>query len=234
MAFTKHLPNVFTILNLLTGCFSIMAVFQDNIKTAAFLIILGGFFDFLDGFFARLFHVGSPMGKELDSFADLITFGLAPAFLMYFLMKLETSGYYPLLAFLLVAASAFRLAKFNLDPRQEEDFIGLPTPANAFLVVGLVFIYEAEWQPFYFLYSNPHLIATMIIIQSFLLNVNMRFFSMKFKGLYWKDNRYRYLLTIAGLLFFIIFYLPGIFLIILSYIILAIIYHFSRLNLSRQ
>lgn len=223
MMIQKHLPNTFTILNLLAGSIGISAVFNGRIHNAALLILLGGVFDFLDGFFARLFNVRSDLGKELDSLADIITFGLLPAFLYYHLLGEMSGGYYPYFALLIVVASAFRLAKFNIDTGQNDHFIGLPTPANAFLTAGLVFVYLQQWESLAFLFSDPNILAVLVVIQSFLLNARMPFFSMKFKNAGWKGNEFRYITIGASILLLLFFRLPGIFIAFLIYFLLSII-----------
>ena len=126
----QHIPNTITCLNLISGCIATYISFQCEYDTALLFIVIGAVFDFFDGMTARLLHVSSPIGKELDSLADCITFGFAPSAIVFQYMS-QFDARSPLFAFVMVAFSALRLAKFNLDERQALGFIGLPTPANA-------------------------------------------------------------------------------------------------------
>ena len=142
-----HIPNTVTCCNLLSGCAAAVMAFQSNYEAATLFIILGAVFDFFDGMLARLLGVSGPLGKELDSLADDITFGFAPATIVFSLFKevhypeflLPVADYFPYTAFIIAAFSALRLGKFNIDPRQSSSFIGLPPPANALLFMNKVF-----------------------------------------------------------------------------------------------
>lgn len=146
MGIKKHIPNSITCCNLISGCIATTFAFAGDAKMALLWIIIGAVFDFFDGMSARLLHVSSPIGKELDSLADDVTFGVAPATILFSeLSVLEYPGvllgikdYIPYVAFLMAAFSALRLAKFNLDERQTTSFIGLPTPANALFWSSLI------------------------------------------------------------------------------------------------
>ena len=141
----KHIPNTITSLNLISGCIAVQFAFMGDPLYCAIFIMLSAVFDFFDGFVARLLKVSSDIGKELDSLADAISFGFAPATLVYSMFKDYTypesmfwiAPYLPYVAFIIAAFSAVRLAKFNLDTRQTHSFIGLPTPANALLIIGI-------------------------------------------------------------------------------------------------
>ena len=144
----KNIPNTITLCNLLCGCIAVKNAFEGGLDQAALFIFLAAIFDFFDGFTARKLGVSSPIGKELDSLADVVSFGLAPATMLFFMLQntlfphidshtWTPVEFLPYTAFLIAAFSAFRLAKFNLDERQTHGFIGLPTPANALLVIGL-------------------------------------------------------------------------------------------------
>ncbi|RZK73966.1 MAG: CDP-diacylglycerol--serine O-phosphatidyltransferase, partial [Pedobacter sp.] len=136
----KHIPNAITCANLFSGCIGIVYAFNGDLKTVAFFVILSGIFDFFDGFVARLLKVKSEIGKELDSLADVISFGFLPGVIVFQLLNIENSGYLPYLAFLIPVFSAYRLAKFNLDTRQTEEFIGLNTPMNTFFIISLPYL----------------------------------------------------------------------------------------------
>lgn len=225
MKIRKNIPNFFTSLNLLSGCFGIVAITQNHPRTATLLIIAGAIFDFFDGFFARLLKVSSPFGKELDSLADMITFGLLPAFLMYFLFQENSTGYYPYVSFLLALAASLRLARFNIDDDQKENFIGLPTPANAFLIAGLVNIYLADWESFSYVFNDPNILMAFVFIQAFLMNSRIQFLSLKFSYASWKGNQYRYIIILSGGGLVIFLHLPGIFLAMVFYMLLSLYRH---------
>ena len=142
MQIKKYVPNFLTLLNLFCGCIAIIFITQKNFQFAFFFVSLGIFFDFFDGFFARLFQVSSPLGLQLDSLADMITSGLVPGFTMFVLLAtfdIETTELFPYLGFVITLGACYRLANFNIDVRQSDSFIGLPTPANALLILSLPF-----------------------------------------------------------------------------------------------
>ena len=216
----KHIPNTITCCNLISGCIATYFAFQGDYRTALLFIIIGAVFDFFDGMVARLLHVSSPIGKELDSLADDITFGFAPAAIIFsYLSALTANSQWPIafLAFIMAAFSALRLAKFNLDERQALGFIGLPTPANALfwgaLIGGLhgnqIYFEGMEWY-----------IIVGIFISSYLLISEIPMFALKFKTWGWKGNeiKYIFLLTCIPMLFMGIFGLAAI---IAWYVILS-------------
>ena len=200
-----NIPNIITCLNLISGCIATYWAFQGDYRMALLFIVIGAVFDFFDGMVARLLHVSSPIGKELDSLADDITFGFAPSAIIFsFLSPLTThlSPLTPYLAFIMAAFSALRLAKFNLDERQALGFIGLPTPANALfwgaLIGGLhgnqIYFEGMEW-----------CIIVGIFISSYLLISEIPMFALKFKTWGWKGNeiKYIFLLTCIPMLLFL-------------------------------
>lgn len=203
----KHIPNTLTCANLVSGCIATYFAFQGEYHTALYFIIIGAVFDFFDGFAARLLHVSSAIGKELDSLADDVTFGFAPAAIVFMMLRqvleegacpsdcpLAACGiteYIPYLAFLIAAFSALRLAKFNLDERQTTSFIGLPTPANALFwaAIGVALhesglIGEAHW-------LAPALLVG-VIVSCWLLVAEIPMFALKFKTYGLKGNELRY------------------------------------------
>jgi CDP-diacylglycerol--serine O-phosphatidyltransferase len=226
----KHIPNFITSLNLLSGCFGIGFVFGGNVIMASYLIGIAAIFDLLDGMVARLLNVKSEFGKQLDSLADLISFGLLPGIILYSLLRIafnDAEGfkvYLPFIAFLIPLFSALRLAKFNIDDKQAESFIGLPTPANAIFIasIPLILIQQNE-TVISNLFGNPGFIIVLILILSFLLVAPIPLFSMKFKDLSWAKNYIRYIFIILSVILFIIFYFQAIPIIILLYILLSII-----------
>ena len=197
----KHIPNTITCLNLISGCIATYFAFLSDYRMALLFIVIGAVFDFFDGMSARLLHVSSPIGKELDSLADDITFGFAPSAIVFsFLSSYHVHLLFvPFLAFVMAAFSALRLAKFNLDERQALGFIGLPTPANA-LFWGSLIVSAGDW-----LQSSPYLyygVVCGIFISSYLLVSEIPMFALKFKTWGWKGNevKYIFLLTCIPLL----------------------------------
>ena len=224
----KHIPNSITCCNLISGCIATGFAFAGNIKVALLLIIIGAVFDFFDGMLARLLNVSSPIGKELDSLADVITFGLAPSTIIFsqlhvmsyptFLEPLR--DYLPYAAFIMAAFSALRLAKFNLDERQALGFIGLPTPANALfwgsLLVGVGEKLETRPWALYFLLAG-------ILISSWLLVSEIPMFALKFKHWSFKGNEVKYLFLITCCPLIVIFGISSFAIIIAWYVILSAI-----------
>ena len=202
--FNRNLPNAITCCNLLSGCVAAVLAFEGNYRAAFGFIILGAVFDFFDGMTARLLGVSGPMGKELDSLADDITFGFAPSVMVFSFFKdaacpaflLPLYGYLPYSAFLISAFSALRLAKFNIDKRQTSSFIGLPTPADA-LFWGSLIIGLGHW--FTEGPLNVLWLLALVIIMSLSLVAELPMFSLKFKNLGWADNKVRYIF-LAGCL----------------------------------
>ncbi len=225
---TKHIPNTLTSCNLISGCIATVFALNANYGMALAFIIIGAVFDFFDGMSARLLGVSSPIGKELDSLADDVTFGVAPSSMIFTLLLTidkpdalaPVARYVPYLAFIMAAFSALRLAKFNLDERQTTSFIGLPTPANA-LFWGALIVGSEEW-----LTSTPdiiYLLLIMIFVSSWLLVAEIPMFALKFKHWGWHDNRTKYVFIVSCLPILLIFGISGISLIIAWYIILSII-----------
>lgn len=200
-SFKKHIPNTITCCNLIWGAIATYEAFHAQYSWALACIIAGAVFDFFDGFAARLLKVSSPIGKELDSLADDITFGLAPSAMVFSFMKELPAcqegtcmTWLPYCAFLIAAFSALRLAKFNLDTRQSSSFIGLPTPANA-LFWGAFIISMNHW-----LQDTPlsaYLLLAIILLSSWIMVAEIPMFALKFKNFSWKDNKIRYLFTLS-------------------------------------
>lgn len=224
---TKHIPNTLTSCNLISGCIATVFALNANYGMALAFIIIGAVFDFFDGMSARLLGVSSPIGKELDSLADDVTFGVAPSSMIFSLLltldKPEVlapvESVVPYLAFIMAAFSALRLAKFNLDERQATLFIGMPTPANA-LFWGALIVGSEEW-----LASTPniiYLILVMVFVCSWLLVAEIPMFALKFKHWGWHDNKIKYVFLISCLPILLIFGITGISVIIAWYIILSI------------
>lgn len=230
---TKNIPNTITCCNLVSGCIATSFAFVNRPELALLWIIIGAVFDFFDGMSARLLGVSSPIGKELDSLADDITFGVAPATMVFaelavmdypaFLEPLRE--YLPYFAYLMAAFAALRLAKFNLDTRQATSFIGLPTPANALfwasLIVGASDLIEASSY-------NVFAIMAMIIISSYIQVAELPMFALKFKQWGWKGNEVKYVFLVTCIPLLAIFKLSAFAIIIAWYVILSVYVNISK------
>lgn len=192
---TKRIvPDAITCCNLLCGCVATFLATQNAFALAFCFIIAGAFFDFFDGMSSRLLHVPSKIGVELDSLADDITFGLAPAMILFAFLR-PIIGWWSLIALLMAAFSALRLAKFNVDERQTSSFIGLATPANAIFWASLCSMPYAITAPAWM----PWLLLALSLVSCYLLIAEIPFFSLKFKNLSWKDNADKYIFLIGAL-----------------------------------
>ena len=203
----KQIPNLITGMNVISGTVAIFMVMSGWVELAALFILIGMVFDFFDGMAARLLHVKSEMGKELDSLADMVTFGVAPAMLAHFLIKMTLFGGVPgelsdlpvwqivllFVPLLIPAFSAYRLAKFNLDPRQTMSFIGMPTPANALFWVSLTYGFFYTPGIYIYLFDSVWTLVICVIILSVLLVSELPMFSLKVTGFSWKANKVRYI-----------------------------------------
>jgi CDP-diacylglycerol--serine O-phosphatidyltransferase len=214
-------PNFITLLNLLSGVVGILWVLEGQLLYGAYFVILSAGFDFLDGFAARLLKVQSDMGKELDSLADVVSFGVLPGILLYSLTKAQTdSQVLPYLTLIIPMLSAYRLAKFNLDTRQSDRFIGLPTPANALLLSTLPHL-VAHWPELAPWVTSPIALVVIAWVASILLVSELPLIALKFKNSSFADNTYRYTLLCLGAFCFAWLQLAGIPLIIIAYLMLS-------------
>lgn len=236
----KHIPNTITAANLFMGCLSIVATFDGNLTQASYFILIAALLDFLDGFAARLLKVQSEIGKQLDSLADMVSFGVAPGFIFYsisqdnlvfeygFLQNVPTMLLCSYLPFLIMIFSGIRLAKFNIDTRQTDSFIGLPTPANALFICCIPMVLENG--PIFaqeFFTSVSFLILYPILI-SYLLIAEIPLFALKFKTFTFKGNEIRYSFLIASVLLIFAFHYFGIGLSIILYVLLSLFNHLKK------
>ncbi len=222
MSIKKHIPNTITCCNLVSGCVATYMAFGGQWEAALLFIILGAVFDFFDGMSARLLHVSSPIGKELDSLADDITFGLAPSAMLFNFLEQHRDqlccNALPYVAFIMAAFSALRLAKFNLDERQATSFIGVPTPANAlFWGALLVGCGEAIAAVPYGVYG----VVVGLLVASWLLVAEIPLFALKFKQWGWRGNEVKYIFLLSCLPLLVVFRVSGIALIIAWYVVLS-------------
>lgn len=218
----QHIPNAITMLNVLSGCVATVFAVLNQLELAALFVFVGIIFDFLDGLAARLLKVHSDLGVQLDSLADMITSGLVPGIVMFQLLGMSQTGGWgisltsgltetmswsaikmtalPFFGFLITMASGYRLAKFNIDENQATSFIGLPTPANALLILSLPLILLYHQNDYLnSIILNPWFLAGLTLLSSFLLNSKIELFALKFKNWSFKDNALRYIFIIVSL-----------------------------------
>jgi CDP-diacylglycerol--serine O-phosphatidyltransferase len=209
------IPNIITLGNLLCGFFGILAASQGRLKEAGIFIFIALILDFLDGFVARMFNSYSDIGKQLDSLADMVSFGVLPSFILYYMMA--DDGYLQYLSLVPALSSALRLAKFNVDDRQSDGFRGLPTPANAMVVASFPFILAEGYS---FLEENliTLIFGTYAILISIIMISDLPMLALKFKNFSWASNSMRYLFLIASVALIAIFQVAAVPLILLLYV----------------
>lgn len=223
MTLKKHIPNALTSLNLLSGMIGIHYVMVNGPFYGFYFIIAAAIFDFFDGFAARMLKVQSPIGKELDSLADLVTFGVLPSFILFLLLEaVSPYEWLPYVAFLIGIQSALRLAKFNIDDRQADSFIGVPTPANALFFSTLPLLGTSVLWVGTAL-ENPWVLTALILIFSFLLTAELQLLALKFKHFKWTGNQWRYLVLIISGVSLLLLGLAGIPIAVISYICLSLV-----------
>lgn len=221
----RHLPNFLTCCNLICGCIGIVFLLENRGVPAAYFVWASCVFDFLDGFAARMLKVSSPIGKELDSLADVVSFGVLPACVMYKLIGASgTSEILPFFGFTIAAFSALRLAIFNVDTRQSDSFIGLNTPANTLFISSLPLL-PMSVVPWLF---QPMVLIIITFVFSLLLVSPLHFFAFKFKNYSWADNKVRFTFLLVSVLLIIALKTSAIPLIILSYIGVSLFNHLAK------
>lgn len=220
----RHIPNAITCANLLSGCIGIVFAFKGELKIAAYFVVLSGAFDFFDGMVARILSVKSAIGKDLDSLADMVSFGFLPGVVMFQLLKqaAPNAENLPYLAFFITVFSALRLAKFNNDDRQSEDFIGLNTPMNTLFICSLPFI--ASDYPKLILQATT--LVPIILISSLLLISEIKIFSLKFNNLSWEEHKVKFIFLILSAVLLLILKFTAIPIILVLYIALSFV-HFN-------
>lgn len=246
MSFKHYIPNSITLLNLLSGCVALIFAVHNNLIIAAFFVLLGIFFDFFDGFFARKLGVQSDLGIQLDSLADLVTSGVVPGIIMFNLISLTVDApnyasyndswnsifnwqafklsLLPIIGLFIPLASAYRLAKFNLDEDQQTYFKGLPVPANTLLILSLPLILEFQNNDFInTIIINKWFLIGLTLASCYLLNSRIKLFALKFKDWSFKANVVRYLFLIIAVILLVVFRFIGIPLIIILYILLSVL-----------
>jgi len=223
----KHLPNAITCANLFSGCVGIVFAFSDNLIFASYCIFLAAIFDFFDGFASRVLQSFSGIGKDLDSLADMVSFGILPSAITYMLFLqspqiYKIGDYLSFISFSIAVFSALRLAKFNTDTRQADIFIGLPTPANAILIASLPLIIQ-QYDMFDKYILNQYTLTALVIVMCALLVAELPLMSLKFKKRDYNRNIYRYLLLLFAAILILFFKFAAVPVVIFIYITLSII-----------
>jgi CDP-diacylglycerol--serine O-phosphatidyltransferase len=249
----RHIPNLITLLNVFCGCIATVFAVQNRLELAAIFVFLGIFFDFFDGLAARALNVKSEIGLQLDSLADVITSGLVPGIVMFQLLGMSLTGGWnagdlvgydssenglsilfhplPLFGFVITLASAYRLAKFNIDENQTESFIGLPTPANTLLILSLplILLYQNN-DVLNGIILNPWFLIGLTFLSAFLLNANIELFALKFKNWGFKDNALRYIFIIISLILLVTLQFLAVPLIIVFYVLSSVVANLKDKN----
>jgi len=234
----RHIPNIITLLNVLSGCIATVFAVLNQLEYAAFFVLLGISFDFFDGLAARLLNIKSELGLQLDSLADMITSGLVPGVVLFQLFNMAQSresgvlafganseiNVLSLLGFLVTLSSAYRLAKFNIDEDQVSSFVGLPTPANALLILSIPLILLYQNNAFLNeIILNEWFLIVLTLVSTYLLNAKIELFSFKFSNASFKENGIKYVFLILSVVMLITLKYLAIPLIILIYILASII-----------
>ena len=231
MNIKKHIPNLITLLNLFSGCIALVFAFNAKFEMAFYFVCLGIFLDFFDGFFARLFKVSSPLGLQLDSLADMVTSGVVPGLVMFQMMVSNSSDsvesylqFFPYLAFIITMGSCYRLANFNIDTRQTDSFIGLPTPANALFILSLPLVLQnTDSLVVIELLTNQWFLLLITFLSAYMLNAEIPLFSLKIKKFSFKENALQIIFLVLSFLLLIFFQYLGIPLLILLYVLLSVV-----------
>lgn len=220
MPLARHIPNALTCSNLLCGCLGIVGLFDGWGIPAAYFVWAACVFDFFDGFAARLLNISSAIGRELDSLSDMVSFGVFPSLVMFFMLRSATDNQWiPFIAFTIAVFSALRLAKFNIDERQRDGFIGVPTPANALLITGLPLI-PAAWVGGSW---NVVVLVVITLLFSWLMVSPLPLVALKFKNFGWRDNQLRFTLLAAAVLLLAILGQAAIVLVIIMYVLVSLV-----------
>jgi len=233
----KFIPNLLTLLNLFSGCLAVVYAINNQIQFAVLFVMIGIFFDFFDGFAARLLGVQSEFGKQLDSLADMVTSGVVPGIVMV-QMLLKTSNVEPLgylngfqdfpfiamIGFSITLASCYRLANFNIDENQKETFVGVPTPANTLFILSLPLMHVyPEYHYISYVVDNHYVLLLVTVLSCYMLNAKLELFSLKFKTFTFKENKRKYLFLILSLVLILGLKLASIPTIILMYLLMSVV-----------
>lgn len=237
MSLKKSIPNTITLLNLLSGLVAVMFAAINQLEIAAYFVLIGIFFDYFDGFAARIFQVEGELGKQLDSLADMVTSGVVPGIVMFQLIRqslgqwtepiwftsINKIDWLPFLGLIITLASAYRLANFNIDARQTTSFIGLPTPALTLFVLALPLILNHNPSAAVEgIIKNPTILIIITLLGSYLMNANIKMFALKFKTYRIKENYIKYLFLLLSIILFVIFHYLAIPIILIAYILISL------------
>lgn len=229
MNIKKHIPNSITLLNLLCGCIAMVFVTNSNFEMAFYFVCLGIFLDFFDGFFARLLKVSGPLGLQLDSLADMVTSGFVPGYVMFRMLsdsQHDVSAHYmlPYLGFIITMGSCYRLAVFNIDTRQTNSFIGLPTPANALFILSLPLVLKYSDSLIVLeILTSQWVLLTITLFSAYILNAEIPLFSLKIKKFNLKDNALQIVFLFLSFLLLVFFQFAGIPMVIIGYVLLSVV-----------
>ena len=229
MNIKKHIPNLITLINLFCGCVAVVFVSEQNYEMAFYMVCLGIFFDFFDGFFARLFKVSSPLGLQLDSLADMVTSGVVPGYVMFSMFtnsahELGTNPLIPFLGFIVTLGSCYRLANFNIDTRQTDSFIGLPTPANALFILSLPLVLKFSDSLIVLeILTNQWVLLAITLCSAYILNAEIPLFSLKIKKFNLKDNMLQMVFLLVSIILVLLLHYLAIPLIIIFYVLLSVV-----------
>jgi CDP-diacylglycerol--serine O-phosphatidyltransferase len=229
MNIKKHIPNSITLLNLLCGCIAMVFVTNLEFEMAFYLVCLGIFLDFFDGFFARLLKVSGPLGLELDSLADMVTSGVVPGYVMFFMLsnsqhEISTHFMLPYVGFIITMGSCYRLAVFNIDTRQTNSFIGLPTPANALFILSLPLVIKYSDSIIVLeILTNQWVLVIITFFSAYILNAEIPLFSLKIKKFNIKDNALQIVFVFLSFVLLVFLQFAGIPLVIIGYVLLSIV-----------
>ncbi|WP_264521994.1 CDP-alcohol phosphatidyltransferase family protein [Flavobacterium sp. N1994] len=227
MNIKAQIPNLFTMLNLFSGCVALVMITDLRFDLAFYFVCLGIFFDFFDGFFARKFNVAGPLGVQLDSLADMVTSGVVPGYVMFKLLSnndaFGTQSYLPYLGFIITLGACYRLAKFNIDERQSDSFIGLPTPANALFFSSLPLINIAFYDDnFSGVIYNKWFLVILTLISAYVMNAEIPLFSLKIKNFSFAKYKLQISFLAVSILVLIFLQILAIPLIIILYVLLSV------------
>lgn len=227
MNIKKHIPNFLTLLNLFCGCIAIVFTANEQFDIAFYFVSLGIFFDFFDGFFARKFGVSGPLGVQLDSLADMVTSGVAPGFVMFKVLLTnnhDSCVYLPYLGFIITLGACYRLANFNIDTRQSDSFIGLPTPANTLFIISLpLVIAECQFLALSEILSTKWVLLIITLLSAYLMNAEIPLFSLKIKNFSFQKYKLQIGFLVASIIMIATLRFLAIPLIILTYVLLSVL-----------
>ncbi len=228
MNIKKHIPNFITLGNLFCGCIALIFVSKLDFEKAFAFVALGIFLDFFDGFFARLFKVSSPLGLQLDSLADMVTSGVVPGYVMFQMFQgqqydPEIISIYSSFGFIITLGACYRLANFNIDARQTNSFIGLPTPANTLFIMSLPMIFKLFRDDSWSIYlTNYWVLGAITLFSTYIMNAEIPLFALKIKNFNFKDNALQIVFLLISVLLIVYFQFLGIAVAIVFYVLLSV------------